>query len=173
MRARRAGTLVVVLGLAMGCRPPAETPEQAQTRIDAESAAARTAIDSLSGAFATHFNMGHADVVATYYTEQAHVMAPNQPAAVGRDAIKTAFAAYFPMKPELRLMPDAVSANGPVAVERGTYSLTFTPPGAKAPVTDTGKYLVHWHQVDGKWLIVDDIWNSDLPPIPMGPPAKS
>jgi hypothetical protein len=34
-------------------------------------------------------------------------------------------------------------------------------------VTDTGKYLVHWKQVGGKWLLANDIWNSDLPAMPM------
>jgi hypothetical protein len=36
-------------------------------------------------------------------------------------------------------------------------------------VTEVGKYLVHWHRVDGKWLIADDIWNLDTPPAPAGP----
>ena len=63
-------------------------------------------------------------------------------------------------------------ANGPLAIEAGTYKITFTPAGAPAPITDTGKYLVHWHKVGDKWMMVDDIWNSDLPAMPMGPPAK-
>jgi ketosteroid isomerase-like protein len=141
--------------------------------MDTESAAARTVVDSLDREFATHFNQGHGDVVAGMYTEQAHVMPPNLPAAVGREAIKAAFAPFFTMKPELKLTADAVVANGPIAIERGTYSLVYTPTGAAAPLTDTGKYLVHWHMVDGKWMIADDIWNSDLPAMPMGPPAKN
>jgi ketosteroid isomerase-like protein len=50
--------------------------------------------------------------------------------------------------------------------------VTFTPPGAAAPMTDTGKYLAYWRQSDGKWLMVYDIWNSDLPaaPMPAGKP---
>lgn len=172
MRAVSGLALILALGLAAGCQPKAETPEQAQARMDTESAAARTAIDSLKREFVTHFNQGHGDVVAGFYTEQAHVMPPNAPAAVGREAIKGVFGPFFAMKSELKLTPDAVVANGPIAIERGSYSVTFTPEGATAPVTDTGKYLVQWQLVDGKWLIADDIWNSDLPPMPMGPPAK-
>jgi hypothetical protein len=71
------------------------------------------------------------------------------------------------MKANLTLTPVAVAVNGPLGVERGTYSVTFTPPGATAPITDTGKYLVHWKQVGGKWLLANDIWNSDLPAMPM------
>jgi len=165
--------LALSLGLAAACQPKAETPEQAQARMDTETTAARTAIDSLDREFAQHFNQGHADLVAGMYTEQAHLMPPNMPVVVGRDAIKTGLAPFFAMKAELKLTADAVVANGPLAVERGTYALSFTPPGATAPMTDTGKYLVHWHLIDGKWLLADDIWNSDLPAMPMGPPAKN
>ena len=42
-------------------------------------------------------------------------------------------------------------------------------------ISYSGKYLVHWMQRSGKWLIVDDIWNSDAPlpmaPAPASPPA--
>ena len=72
----------------------------------------------------------------------------------------------------LVLTTESVAANGSLAVERGTYKITLTPPGATAPITDTGKYLVHWHKVGDNWMMVDDIWNSDLPAMPMGPPAK-
>ena len=167
---------IVGLGLSLlalaACQPKAETPEQAQARMDAESRAAKTVIDSLDREFASHFNQGHGDIVAAMYVGQAHLMPPNGPAAVGRDAIKTALALFFAMKPELKLTADVVIANGPLAVERGSYTLSFTPPGAKAPMTDSGKYLVSWHLVDGKWMVADDIWNSDLPAMPMGPPAK-
>jgi len=28
---------------------------------------------------------------------------------------------------------------------------------------DSGKYIVRWAQQNGRWLMVDDVWNSDLP----------
>jgi len=40
------------------------------------------------------------------------------------------------------------------------------------PAVDSGKYIVRWEQQNGKWVMVDDIWNSDLPiPQPAAPPA--
>jgi hypothetical protein len=157
---------------AVACQPKGETAEQAQMRMQNETAAARTAIDSTNRELMTHFNMGHPDIVAALYAENGVVMPPNEPVVVGRSAIKDVLAQFAAMKAQLTLTSTAVSANGPLAVERGTYSVTFTPPGAKAPVTDTGKYLVHWHRIDGKWMLVDDIWNSDLPPTPPPPPAR-
>jgi ketosteroid isomerase-like protein len=167
------GMAVLALGLMAACQPKAETPEQAQTRMNTESAAAKVVIDSLDVEFAKHFNMGHADLVAAFYTEQGHLMAPNMAAAVGRPAITQGLAGMAAMKPDLKLTSEVVVANGPIAVERGTYSFTFTPPGATAPMTDTGKYLVHWQLVGGKWLMAEDIWNSDKEPMmPMPAPAK-
>jgi ketosteroid isomerase-like protein len=167
------GMTVLALGLLVGCQPKAETPEQAQARMDSESAAAKVVIDSLDIEFAKHFNMGHGDLVAAFYTEQGHLMQPNGPAAVGRDSITKSLAAMAAMKPNLKLTAEAVVANGPIAIERGVYSFTFTPPGGMAPMTDTGKYLVHWHLVGGKWLMAEDIWNSDKEPMmPVQAPAK-
>jgi ketosteroid isomerase-like protein len=94
-------------------------------------------------------------------------MPPNMPTARGRAGAKEVFNQFVAMKANLTLTPATVSVNGPMAVEQGTYSVTFTPPGAPGPVTDTGKYLVHWKQVGGKWLLANDIWNSDLPAMPM------
>jgi len=162
---------LALLALA-ACVPQAETPEQAQARMDTESAAARTAIDSLAPEFASHVNQGHADVVAGFYAENAVLMPPNAPTASGRAAIQAAWAEFISMKPQLTITPQSVVANGPMAVERGVYSMSFTPPGATAPMTDTGKYLVHWRLLDGKWVIVDDIWNSDLPAVPPPPAPK-
>jgi ketosteroid isomerase-like protein len=66
---------------------------------------------------------------------------------------------------------EEITAAGDLAVERGSYEETYTQPGASAPVTDRGKYLVHWRRIGGKWLMVDDIANSDLPVT--APPARN
>ncbi len=163
---------VALLALA-GCAAPAETAEQAATRIANESATAKATIDSLAREFGVHFNAGHADVVAnSFYAENGMVMPPNEPARTGRSEIQASLGAFMAMKAQLTVTPVDVVANGAIAIDRGTYTVTFTPPGATAPVTDNGKYLAHWHLIDGKWLMVADIWNSDLPPMPMAPPAK-
>jgi ketosteroid isomerase-like protein len=166
---------IAALGATVGCQQ-AETPEQAMARMEQETAAARTAIEAKAAQFAAHFSAGHMDTVAAMYVEDAEVLAPNAPAVSGRDNIRTFFADFAAMgTPTLSLTVQAVSASGPHAVERGTYTLAFTP-GPNAPrevtaVNDTGKYLVHWVMEGGQWLIAHDIWNSDLPPPP--PPAPT
>ena len=170
---RRTRSLMAALGIfAMmaACQPAAETAEQAEARMASDAAAARTAIEASNARFVTHFNAGQGDSVAAHYTEDGRVMAPNVPVASGRQAIAAAMGAMGGAT--LVLTTESVDANGALAVERGTYKVTLTPPGATAPITDTGKYLVHWRKVGDNWMMVDDIWNSDLPATPMGPPAK-
>jgi ketosteroid isomerase-like protein len=160
------GTLAVLAG----CQPAAETAEQAEARMASESAAAKTAIEASNAAFVTQFKAGQGDSVAAHYTEDGRVMAPNMATASGRQAIAGSLGMMAGAT--LVLNTESVSANGPLAVERGTYSITLTPPGATAPITDTGKYLVHWHKVGDTWLMVDDIWNSDLAATPAEPAKK-
>jgi ketosteroid isomerase-like protein len=170
---RRTGILMAALGtfaVITACQPVAETAEQAEARMASEAAAARTAIEASNTGFMAHFNAGQGDSVAAHYTEDGRVMAPNMPVASGRQAIAASMGMMGGAT--LVLTTESVAANGSLAVERGTYGITLTPPGATAPITDTGKYLVHWRKVGDNWMMVDDIWNSDLPAMPMGPPVK-
>jgi ketosteroid isomerase-like protein len=176
----RSGAKAYPVGLlllaAIGCQM-AETPATMQARIDQESAAARQAIEAATANFERWFAAGQVDSLVSNYTDNATFMPPNQKAATGRDNIQAVFVGWLGMgKWSLDLRPGSVVANGPLAIESGTFVISFTPgpnamPGM-APA-DTGKYLVHWHQVGGQWKIVDDIFNSDLPlPQPAAPARR-
>ena len=167
--------LMSVLGIALlgaGCAPQAETPEQAQARMAEEATAARTAIEAANASMATHMNAEHYDSAAMVYAEDARMLQPNMVVDVGRPAIVKSLGAMAGMKVNISFATRDVAVNGPLAIESGTYTFTFTPPGAPGPVTDTGKYLAHWHKMGDRWMIVENIWNSDLPAQPAGPPAK-
>lgn len=159
---------MLVLG---GCQPAAETEEQARVRMTAEAASARTAIEASNAQFVVHFKAGHGDSVAAFYTEDGRVMAPNLPAAAGRQAIAQAMA-MGAGSPTLTLATESVVANGTLAVELGTYGITLTVPGLPKPITDSGKYLVSWRKVGDRWLMAADIWNSDLPAPPPPPTPR-
>ena len=150
-----------LLLVAAACKPPAETAEQMAARMAADADSARTGIEAQNRRFEAAMAAGSADSLAALYTDDAAMMAPNMPGVIGRDSIR---AAFVPMmqggKATLTLNTVAVSANGPMAVERGTYHFTITPTHGAAQA-ESGKYLVHWHKVNGTWLLADDIWNSD------------
>jgi len=155
--------LPLVLLAAVACQP-ADT-----------SASAKTAIDAVNAQWPRLTSTGHADSIAEFYAADAVIMPPNMATMKGKEAIRTFFATLNTMdpKPTLTLRADAVHGAGGMAMERGRWTWTF-PAGAKLPpgmaAVDSGKYIVHWMQQNGKWVIVDDIWNSDTPPMPMAPP---
>ena len=157
--------------VAVAACQKAETPEQAAARAEQETAAARTAIEAQGAAFGTHFSAGHADQVAALYTEDAEVLPPNEKAISGRANIQAYFATFLGAgTASLALTTGTVVASGTHAVERGSYVLAFTP-GPQAPkefkaITDTGKYVAHWVNQGGTWLMAHDMWSSDLPPQP-------
>ena len=54
-----------------------------------------------------------------------------------------------------------LSSPGDMALDRGWYRLSAQ--GPNGPINDTGKYVVVWRKVDGKWKVASDIFNTDLP----------
>jgi ketosteroid isomerase-like protein len=162
-----------VLALALAaCKPQAETEEAANARMSAEADSVKAGVAQMNVAFANAMKSGNVDSLMARYADDATTMPPNMPAAHGTAAIRAAFTGMMTMgKPTaFALTADEVSANGPMAIERGHYSYTVMGPDNK-PMTDNGKYLVHWHRIAGKWKIMQDMWSSDAAAMPMPAPA--
>ena len=105
-----------------------------------------------------------AAAIAGLYAEDGAVMPPNAPIGKGRAAIQQTWASLVAMPGfDLAIVPEQiiVSSSGDMALDRGTYSLKVAPNGTEQ--TDTGKYVVVWRKIDGKWKAAADIFNSDLP----------
>jgi len=165
MRAR--GYLPFLLLLSVACQPADTT------------ASAKQAIDAANAQWPRLTSTGHADSIAEFYAEDAVLMPPNIATIRGKEGVRAFFATINTIdpRPTLTLRAETVVGSGPVAVETGRWHWAF-PAGAKlppgTPAVDSGKYIVRWTQQNGKWLMVDDVWNSDLPiPTPPPPPAPS
>jgi ketosteroid isomerase-like protein len=155
-------TCLVLLALA-GCMPP-----------PGSAADAKKAIDAANANWPRLTAGGHADSIAEFYAANAVIMPPNMAPTRGKEAIRAFFAELNTAKPTLTLRADSVWASGSAAVEQGRWWWKWTsapPPGMPGP--DSGKYLVRWVNEGGKWLITQDIWNSDVRlPTPAAPAAK-
>jgi ketosteroid isomerase-like protein len=176
MRSYLSMGAVLLLGVA-GCQKP-ETPAQVATRMGQESAAAKTQIEAEAKRWEGWTAAGQADSFPAVFTEQGVELPPHAPAVVGAAAIQAAHAQQASLGQwALQLTVDDVTANGPLAVARGTYVSTLTPgPNAPAgiPTADTGKWVGQYHQADGTWKTVALIWNSDLPlPLPAAAAAPA
>jgi uncharacterized protein (TIGR02246 family) len=145
------------LAVLLACQQPA-TPAAPAGLSDAD----RAAIDSLHGAFAAAAIAADFARVASFYTEDASVMAPNAPVATGRMAIQQTLGAFPPLG-DMKLLTSEIHGGGDLAAVRGTYVLLMAPPDSPA-IADTGSYVEVWRkQADGQWLIVWDIFNSHKP----------
>ncbi len=164
---------IALIGLA-ACAPKAETPQQAKARLTTEAADAKRAIDSLNTDFEGHFNAGHGDLVAAQYTEDGELQVPNAPLTKGRQAIAAAVNGLGTMKAAIKTTATSVAASGPIAIERGEYTLSLVPPGAPGAVSESGIYLIHWQKVNGNWMRVSDVASSAAPASMAAPaPAKA
>lgn len=112
---------------------------------------------------------GDIEALASIFTDDAWQMPPHQPALIGRMAIREFWRNAVRWGTwDFQLTTQSVDVSDPVAVERGTYVLSFTVgPGAPPGMTsfhDRGNYLVHWrHEPDGEWRIAADAPVSELP----------
>jgi ketosteroid isomerase-like protein len=133
--------------------------------------ALKAAVSPIAGRWEGWMAAGQADSIANVFTEQGREMPPNMPAVVGRVAIKAyeaRNAAMFAAK--LTIRPESFAASGPLGVERGSYTFegkakAGAPKGTPAAVSDEGKYLIHWSNVDGHWQVAELIWNPNRPPM--------
>jgi ketosteroid isomerase-like protein len=105
------------------------------------------------------------DSVASLFAVDARQMGPNTDPLEGRAAILEFWEQVAVLGSwTFEINTQEVTAYGPLAVERGTYTLLFVPgaealPGMTASA-DTGNYLVQWRRENGRWLIVNDIATS-------------
>jgi ketosteroid isomerase-like protein len=103
-----------------------------------------------------------------FCADEASVLVPNAPIATGKQAISQAFAAFFAI-PDFKISwhPSKVEVanSGELGYSTGVYEMTFKDAAGKA-MSDHGKYVTIWKKQGGKWKVVSDIFNSDLPAAP-------
>jgi uncharacterized protein (TIGR02246 family) len=126
---------------------------------DADRQANRQIVDSYTKSLLA----ADSKAVAALYAEDATLFPPNQPAVRGRAEIEK-FTAAFPKVTAFSAVDEEIEGSGDIAYASGKFRMTFLPPGAKAAVTDSGKFVeVRRKQPDGSWLIQRLIFNSDIP----------
>jgi ketosteroid isomerase-like protein len=122
--------------------------------------AVRSEIEETNSRFTKALGEGDVATVASLYTADAVLAAPNAPMVRGTSAIKELLGGMVQQMgaPDLKLETQEVEELGDTAWELGTYRMKA------AGNTDTGKYIVIWKRQGGVWKLHADIWNSDSPP---------
>jgi len=154
---------LVIIGLALACQQQPPSPSPPDTRA-ADERAVRDADAAWSKAAAAK----DVEAYVGFFAEDALVLPPNAPMQTGQESIRKALSEEM-ARPGFALSWQAskaeASRSGDMAYTVGTCQFTVNDPKGK-PVTDRGKYVTVWKkQLDGKWKVAVDIYNSD-PPAP-------
>jgi ketosteroid isomerase-like protein len=162
--------IIAAAGLA-ACKNAAPSDNTVARQASADSV--KSGINAMNASFAAAMKSGNVDSMMAGYAPNATVMPPNMAPMHGMQAIRGGFTAMAGQgKPtDFNITTDNVVVDGDIAIERGHYVWSMAGPN-NAVMADTGKYLAHWHRVNGKWMMMDDIWNSDKAPMMPAAPAR-
>ncbi|MEO8636769.1 MAG: DUF4440 domain-containing protein [Gemmatimonadales bacterium] len=151
-------SMAAALSLAAACAPAAPKVDLA-----AEEAAIRARVAEWNGFLQTKND----SAITALYGDRGAMLPTNMPKVTGAAAIRPFWGQLSTMGVVLKLntVSVTVAQSADLAVEEGTYTFDLT-----GMPSDTGKYLVVWYKQGGKWLVAQDIWNSDMA-APMPAPA--
>ena len=179
MNARTLMGLCTAALVAAGCKGMGAAADSSKAGASApvDEAAVRKAIAAADSGFTVAFNKGDAAGAASYYSDDAVSRPPNLEPESGRAAIEQGNAGLFKAigkVNDFKIEVKDLDIFADHAIEIGSYSFSFTPPGAKAPQKDHGSYLNYWKkQADGSWKIYRDLIVSSEPLPGQGPPPPA
>jgi ketosteroid isomerase-like protein len=105
-----------------------------------------------------------ADLLASFYAEDATVYPPNDLVITGRPAAKKFWATALAdptYSVSWKTVTAQVSKSGELGFAGGTYEESYKGADGKM-VKNTGKYVEVWAKdQDGNWKAIHDIWNPD------------
>ena len=120
-------------------------------------------IQAVREALRTAVNTSDVPGILECWAPDGVLMPPHHPRVQGHAAMAEYFRSVFARRRlSFTFTESSVTLVGDVAFERLTYTVVATPVAKGQPSDDAGKGLhVYARQPDGRWRIVQDIWNSD------------
>jgi uncharacterized protein (TIGR02246 family) len=147
-----AATLTLALVLAVAAARGQQKTDPALNRLTMEFVAAVNAKDAAK--------------TASFYTDDAVIMPPDEKMVKGRRDIEAYYKRGFMEDVgEVTITPDESATAGSLAFEAGTSVATHGVGaallGGRPAVPERGKYVVVYKRVGGDWKIAYDIFNND------------
>ena len=120
----------------------------------------RDAFTSICQQFQKSIEQGDLGNIGNLYTEDAKILPPNMDMLEGRDSIQ----AFWQRASEMGIksyQPEIleVEYSGNLGIFVGKYTLY----GDGSQVNNKGKFLIVFKNIEGKWKVYRDIFNSSIP----------
>ena len=145
--------------LAGACVGPTPASTHAD-RLPFDLDATRRLIAQQNDRFTNAHVTGDIALIDSMFAPDAKAYPPGAATVTGVPALHDFTAEYLKAGiTEFREETTDFYGNAEYVVDAGTYVVTFGP----AHVTERGKYLNVWTQVDGSWKIKANMWNTDAP----------
>ncbi len=148
--------------MLVACKPAVKSVDATVEASKPDMTQIKADIQELENAWAKAQNAKDFETLLALYTDDAISMPDGAPSVSGKAAIKAR------MEAEATKTPDGLTSeytvlevygDGDIVTEIGT-GVTKDASGA---VIRTGKYFAIWQKVDGKYLCLREIYNSDVP----------
>lgn len=154
--------VVAITALLSSCNgDAAKTETAAASSFNLDSV--KTAIAASNKVFGESFATGDSTAFANCYTSDACINVTGMPRMCGTQALTAFFNGGYKMGMRgLKITTEEVMGGKEAVVETGKYEVFM----ANNVSADKGKFIVVWKEVDGKWKMFRDIWNSDMPAAP-------
>jgi ketosteroid isomerase-like protein len=145
------GALAIVGACAAPSRPRAEA-------LAFDISATRALIIAQNARFTQAHIAGDSVTIDSMFTADARSLPPGAAAAIGLPAIHALTMEYLKTGiTEFREETVDFYGTADYVVDQGTYVMTYGQPS----VSERGNYLNVWKQVDGRWRLQTNIWNTN------------
>ncbi len=171
MRVYRHIPFVLFAMVLAACAPASQGPVSGS---EADTEAVVEAIEDMEAQYASAVTSGDLEAILALYSDEGAHMVPNQPAVIGKSAIRALWEERFGQNVyESTQTVEEVKVSGDLAVSRTTIKGTTTPKDGSEPNAFNLKALiVYQRQSDGSWKRVWSAYNSNNPPA-SAPPETS
>ena len=153
--------LLVVLLLAGACQPIQPRPA-----AQADTQSAQEQFVAAAMALEQAYQDEDLEKVIAFYADDATSFAPGFPADAGKEAIKMAYQGFFDaydIQRDFQLA--SVDMAGDFATRTGEWTQVLTPVDGGEPITEVGRCVIAFKQVDGEWKVAWEIWNTFEPSV--------
>ncbi|MCC6414006.1 MAG: nuclear transport factor 2 family protein [Saprospiraceae bacterium] len=138
--------------------PPPPAPEPAKIDL----AQVRTDIQALENTWAEALAAKDIEKLMAFYADNAVSLPNDEPILIGKEAIRKSQEAQWAKSKDKRtykfdVLDVFAEGNMVVEVGKSTYS------NEKGEVIGNGKYMVLYEKRDGKYMVVRETYNNDMP----------